>query len=375
MSCSGQSSCLAASALAVGRTRWKAPKVISVSDFGLRPTVGTDPRGHALVVWPESSEKSGWSIRASRYVRGRWLRPWTLRRLPADNRPELLQLVTNEAGNGALVWASRGPPGDGRSPVFIEAAVRLRSGRWLRTQRLSQSVGGAWPSVAVDPAGNAVAVWHRLVGSAVVESASLGAGRRVWGRTRVLGTGLFPSVAVDGRGNFFAAWTGDAGVEVDLRPAGTRTWHGPRTVASSRPLYGPKLAVGRGGAAALVWQRVEPALVSSIEATRLSSPAGNWESPRILSRAPALSPGVAVDGRGNVFIAWEYWGRSGGESSSIEAIVRPAAHSAWPAPDEVAPNSGTRRTVSQIVARGNRRALVTWSSWEAGVEVAAFDGR
>jgi hypothetical protein len=303
------------------------------------------------------------------------LQPRTLRRLPEGIRPELLQLATNEGGNGALVWANRGPPGDGRSRVFIEAAVRLRSGRWLSTQRLSQSVGGAWPSVAVDPAGNAVAVWHRLVGSAVVESASLGAGRRVWGRTRVLGNGSFPSVAVDGRGNFFAAWTGNAGVEVALRRAGTRTWQGPRTVASTRPIYGPKLAVGRGGAAALVWERVEPALVSSIEATRLSSRTRNWERPRILSRAPAVSPEVAVDGRGNVFIAWEYWGRSGGQSSSIEAIVRPAAHSAWPAPVEVAPNSGTRRTVSQVVARGNRRALAAWSSWQAGVEIAAFDGR
>jgi hypothetical protein len=300
------------------------------------------------------------------------LQPRRLRRLPEGIRPDLLHLATNEAGNGALVWASHYGPA--RGPSFIDAAVRLRSGRWLSTQRLSQSGGGAWPSVAVDPAGNAVAVWHGRVGSAVVESASLGAGRRVWGRTRVLGIGLFPSVAVDGRGNFVAAWTGNAGVEVALRRAGTRTWQEPRTVALTRPFW-PKLAVGRGGAAALVWERVEPALVSSIEATRLSSPAGTWEPPRILSQAPAVSPEVAVDGRGNVFIAWEYWGRSGGQSSSIEAIVRPAASSAWPAPDEVAPNNGTRRVVSQIVARGNRRALVTWSSWQAGVEVAAFDGR
>jgi hypothetical protein len=303
------------------------------------------------------------------------LQPRTLRRLPQGVGPHLVQLATNEAGNGALVWASHYGPAEG--PSFIDAAVRLRSGRWLSTQRLSQS-GGAGPSVAVDPAGNAVAVWHRLGGSAVVESASLGAGRRVWGRTRVLGTGLFPSVAVDGRGNFFAAWTGNAGVEVALRRAGTRSWQVPRTVASTRASYGPKLAVGRAGAAALVWSRVEPGtgLVSSIEATRLSSPTGTWEAPQILSQAPAVSPEVAVDGRGNVFIAWDYWGRIPfGESSSIEAILRPAASSAWPAPDELAPNNGTRQTVAQIVTRGNRRALVTWSSWQAGVEVAAFDGR
>jgi hypothetical protein len=374
MSCSGRSSCLAASVLPVGQTRWKTPQVISVSDFGYRPTVGTDPRGQPLVVWVEMSEKSGWSIRATRYVRGRWLQSRTLRRLPEGNRAELLQLATNEAGNGALVWASRRPPGDGRSPMFIEAAVRLRSGRWLSTQRLSQRGGGAGPSVAVDPAGNAVAVWQRLVGPPVVESASLGAGRRVWSRTRVLGTGSFPSVAVDGHGNFFAAWRGNSGVDIAVRRAGTRSWQRPRTVASSQATY-PRLAVGRGGAAALVWERFEPALASSIEATRLSSPAGNWERPRILSRAPALNPEAAVDSRGNLFVAWEYWGRSGGGSSSIEAIVRPAAASAWPAPDEVSPNNGTRRIVSQVVARGNRRALVAWSSWQAGVEVAAFDGR
>lgn len=373
MSCTGGSSCLLVAVLRAGETRWGSPQLISRAYFRYRPTVGTDHRGHALVVWAELSETSVWTIVTTRYVRGRWLRPRILRRMPKEHQPYSPELVSSRSGRAVLVWTNAATFDTG-PPAFVEAALRLRNGRWLAPRRLSANRGRS-PRAAVDRAGNAVVVWTQDCAERwCVEAASLGANSRIW-RRRVLGVGRDPSVGVDGRGNFIAAWTGRAGIEVALRRTGSNRWGPPHTVASAYPAYGPDLAVGRGGSAALVWEHDVPGLASSIEATRLSSPTGKWEQPRILSGTPALNPEVAVDAQGNVFVAWEHWGRSEAPSSAIEATVRPATSSTWPPPDEVSPDNGTRRIVSKVVARGRGRALAVWDSWQTGVEVAAYDGR
>jgi hypothetical protein len=373
MSCAGRSSCLRVAVLRARQTSWGPPQLISRAAFGDRPTVGTDPRGHALVVWAALSETSVWTIVTTRYVGGRWLRPRVLRRMPEGRQPISSELVSSRSGRAVLAWTNA-TTHDGGAPAFVEAALRLRNGRWLAPRRLSADRGRS-PRPAVDRAGNAVVVWTQACAERwCVQAAWLGANSRIW-RRGVLGVGRDPSVGVDGRGNFIAAWTSPAGIQVALRRTGTNRWEPPRTVASAYPLHGPDLAVGRRGSAALVWERDVPGLASSIEATRLSSPTGEWEPPRMLSGTAALSPEVAADAQGNVFVAWEHWGRSQVQSSAIEATVRPATSSTWPPANEVSPDNGTRRVVSEVVARGHGRALVTWSSWQAGVEVAAFDGR
>lgn len=375
MSC-GQSSCVRAARLPVGETKWAPAQTIATAGFprsthNYRPEVGQDRRGQPLVVWSEGSG-SNRSIRASSFARGRWARPWILKRLTGDYSSELLRLVTNERGNAALAWVNI--PLTARRPGFVEASARLRSGRWLPTQVLSE---GGEPSVAIDRAGNAVAVWP---GRNMIASAILRAGSSYWSRPRVLGRGACPRVAADGRGNFVAAWAGHNSVEVAIRRARSGAW-GPTQVVAATRVYcgserGPSLAVGRGGMIALAWstQLGVPGGSGRIQATRLRPADGQWEPPRIISRSGhAISQSIAIDHRGTIFVIWEYF--TGVYGSTVEAVVRGAASAEWPSPVQLAPTADTRRTPNEVVARGKGRALAPWVSTPFGLEIAEFDGR
>lgn len=356
----GASSCddaVQAARLPVGQTRWSPPRTIGPGWY--RPEIGRDIRGQALVVWQHAS-----AIHAASFAKGRWARPWVVTRLAEGRFPEPLKFATNRSGNAALVWGNRQRLV--RTPVWLEASVRLRDGRWLPTRILSDDGAGS-PSVAIDEAGTAIVVWQSRGRPDVIESATRRAGTRSWSRPRVLGHGSFPSVAVDGRGNFWAAWSGTRGVEIARRRARATGWERPRVLAATAPAYGPTLAVGRGGTVALAWEHS-----GVIEATRLSSPAASWEPARVVSHGFALNPAVAVDGRGTTFVTWEYF--TGGTASTIEAVVRAATASDWPTPVEIAQKAPTRRTPSQVLAHGTNKALAAWNS-ASNVEIAAFNGR
>jgi hypothetical protein len=358
---------LRAARLPAGQTRWSPPQTIATAGFPGpdRPEIGRDRRGQPLLVWPHRSGDEP-SIRASSFARGRWARPWVLKRLEDGRLPGGVQLATNERGDAALVWgnASR----ISQRPVFVEASARLRNGRWSPTKVLAE----AWDAgVAIDRAGNAIAVWYGPDG---IASAILRAGSSYWSRPRVLGRGSCPRVAVDGRGNFVAAWIGPQHdrVEVAIRRARSSAWEPPRVVAATPVGCGPLLAVGRGGMIALAWSTGY--FRGVIQATRLRPVDGQWEPPHVISRpGRAISPSIAIDHRGTIFVTWEHL--TSDHTSTIDAVVRGRAAAEWPSPVQVTPTADTRRTSNEVIAVGKGRAWATWVSTPFGLEIAEFDGR
>jgi hypothetical protein len=359
---------LRAARLPAGQTRWSRPRTIATAGSPGprdRPEIGRDRRGQPLVVWPHRSGSEP-TIRASSFARGRWARPWALKRLEGDRSPAGVQLATNERGDAALVWMNTSRFSWG--PAFVEASGRLRNGRWSPTQVLAEARDA---SVAIDGAGNAVAVWH---GPDAIASAILRAGSSRWSRPRVLGRGFCPRVGVDGRGNFVAAWIGPQGnrLEVAIRRARSGAWEPPRVVATTSVDCGPLLAVGRGGMIALAWSTGY--FRGVIHATRLRPVDGQWEPPRVISRpGRAISPSIAIDHRGTIFVVWEYL--TSDLTSTVDAVVRRAAAAEWPSPVQLTPTADTRRTANVVRALGKGRALATWVSTPFGLEIAEFDGR
>jgi hypothetical protein len=254
-----------------------------------------------------------------------------------------------------------------RRPAFVEASARLRNGRWSPTQVLSE---GGDARVAIDRAGNAVAVWYGPNG---IASAILRASSSSWSRPLVLGRGYCPLVGVDGRGNFVAAWIGplNGRLEVAIRRARSGAWEPPRVVATTPVDCGPLLAVGRGGMIALAWSTGY--FRGVIQATRLRPVDRQWEPPRVISRpGRAISPSIAIDHRGTIFVIWEYL--TSDLTSTVDAVVRRAAAAEWPSPVQLTPTANTRRTSNGVIALGKGRALATWVSTPFGLEIAEFDG-
>lgn len=179
------------------------------------------------------------------------------------------------------------------------------------------------PAIAVDAAGNALAVWACGKGDPPqydVYSAKLPTGSLTWTSiTRVndipgsADTGAYPDVAVDSTGNAYAVWTdrrsGGSEIYSAKLPAGSPDWTSHTRVQDlpAEPmalLCGPRVAVDDMGNAYAVWADARAG--SDIYAAKLVAGSSDWgTNVRVNDReAWALCPALAVDSGGNVYAVW-----------------------------------------------------------------------
>jgi hypothetical protein len=114
-------------------------------------------------------------------------------------------------GDAVAVWVRRGAPTD-----LVQASSANRGGAWLPATTLSVAGDASEePAVAVDPAGNATAVWSRTDSTPrVIQTAErpAGAGWQPLERISVLGENSSePQVASDSVGNDVAIWSRESG--------------------------------------------------------------------------------------------------------------------------------------------------------------------
>jgi len=119
------------------------------------PTIAVDARGNAVAAWIVS--RAG-TVQASTLAAGsrRWRTPQILSR-PGDRAlSEAPAVAVGARGDVVVAWAAN------RTPAAIVAAVRPRGGRFAPSQDVWHGPGFARvgpPQVAVDPQGNATALW------------------------------------------------------------------------------------------------------------------------------------------------------------------------------------------------------------------------
>jgi hypothetical protein len=169
-----------------------------------------------------------------------------------------------------------------------------------------------FPSVAVDPSGNAVVVYEH---DDLIYGAYYAASQGKWGAPFVIdgrgGVGAKPSVAVDKNGNYLAVWGMDTsmttrGIWQSTSVNGT-TWKPPTSIAVTHD-WGPVLAMNANGAAIVAWSEEVQDGSSDVQAVAAVRAAGTttW-STQVLRKAAdygTRDPAVAIDGKGNAFVAW-----------------------------------------------------------------------
>jgi hypothetical protein len=116
------------------------------------------------------------------------------------------QVVVDASGNVIAVWTRS----DG-TDLRIQAATRTPSGPWATPVNISDSGSSASsPAIAVDPSGNALAVWTRVFGvSGRIQAAFRPAGGSFGAPVSVSDAGgdaSAPSVAMDNSGAAVLAW-------------------------------------------------------------------------------------------------------------------------------------------------------------------------
>lgn len=354
-----------------------AQAVESRSESAASPRLAMDAQGNAMALWVQSDGTAS-SIYAARYVAGTgWRSPELIETsaMPADSP----QVAVDAQGNFIAVWRQAWKVANG-ALYGIDANRYVAGTGWgtpatvyVDTSR-SDVTANADVQLAMDPQGNAMAVWSVYDWSwnhNSVRAARYGVGSG-WGSAANLSTESVQSasggsVAMDDNGNALVLWTQDRGTSnstqgvMAVRHAAGGGWGTPAriedaTAAAARPGWGPRVAFDASGNALAVWyQYSRPGIYSN----RYSA-SGGWGTPLAIADAGSsisYDEGVtlAMDKRsGNAMALWNQYG-------GVLWANRYTSGSGWGA-TAIVDRNGSNYS-QQAAYDGNGQALAVWANY------------
>jgi hypothetical protein len=252
----------------------------------------------------------------------------------------------DEDGNAIAV----GVGADGGGASSFRSMVRPFGGQWSVSPVPVSGIGDSavrGPQVAVDPHGNAVAVWSADNQDAVtrVLRASTRPAGGAWTEPVVISnddnavSDRDHDVAIDAQGNATAIWSELTNTGLVVRSANRPSggvWSDPVELSESAIFSQPRLAVDPQGTFTAVWLGTAPHISGTGVVTVVRSnrrPAGGaWGSAVALSSvdgtASAANPQVAVDAQGTATAVWGSFSSGGGY---VAQTARRGAGSSWSA--------------------------------------------
>jgi hypothetical protein len=292
-----------------GTDTWQAPQLIdNVSGWAYRTQVAMDPNGNAIAVWDQDGG-STYNVYANRFdaTSGTWGSAQEIEN-SSLSYAVMPHVAMDANGNAIAVWFN----GDGSSYDIYANRYVYGSGWGASPTLLDSGVGSATsPRVAMDPAGNAMAVWRQDDGSTYY---------RTFTNRYVLGTGWtgdtmiqpasgdvnYPDVASDPNGNFVAIWWQNDGSAYNIyanRYVSGTGWGSEVLLGDGMVETYPKVALDSSGNAIAVWSQ-DNGSYNQI-ATRRFVPGTGWGTAQVLSTgSDAINPSVAVDPAGHGFAVW-----------------------------------------------------------------------
>jgi hypothetical protein len=262
---------------------WSAPVALPISG-GLPAAAAVNASGAAVAITSGQTVSGAAAVSVSTSADGHtWTAPVTL----GPGGEPAVALAPN--GRAVAVWQAF----SGVTAAGLQASVLLPGGTW--SAPVTVAPAGINPEVAVDSAGDAVALWTTSGSNAPVQAAILRAGG-TWSAPVTLGTGVTPNLAVNPSGAILAGWT--ASPHETVVSAGTVTggWSAPVTLgpATAYKQLGVHLALAANGQGTALWTGG-----NGVQAATLS-PGGSWTAPVILAPGSStVALGLAADGTGD----------------------------------------------------------------------------
>jgi hypothetical protein len=346
-----------------GATAWVGPT--KLAEGGSAPAVALDDAGDAYAVftkgqWPSEHFQASYRAGAD----GDWHDAITVS--PAEHTTG--GDIAVNAGGDAVAAFTRWP-GTG---YVVQAAVRpAASGRWQQVVDLSDPNGNSprGAAVAIDKAGNALALWvraGRVAENPVVVSAFRPAGG-TWTTPVELGGPYGDvwdmNVALDAAGNAVAVWRGyvrSSGGDVvfsSYRPFGG-TWTGATSLSPPNQLliHDLTLTVDGSGNALAVWIEVTPGRQGVVIASSRPAASGKWQPSVQLSPSAVFATAAALvsDRSGNAVAVWT----EGLGDATVHTALRPAVSGAWEPPVEIA--SGAFGSDAAVAIDESGNAIAAW---------------
>lgn len=352
----------AASTSAAG---WPVPEDV----FGLSQSITTTPQvaldaaGNAVAIGMRDGGGGNTLVEAiERPAGGEWSEAVPLSD-PEEEEPTEARVAVDAAGNAVAVW------GAWADPYAILAASRPAGGEWSQPEPLGGNPFlGARPQLAMNAAGDAIATWDGFDDGEVVVAAVLPAGGE-WSQPEKISAemeeGRSGQVGIDAAGNAVAVWQlidpGENVVRTASLPAGGE-WSEPEDLSDAGDNASePRIAVDATGNAVAAWS-VSDSGESSVDAAVLPA-GGEWSEPEPLSEPAeeSATPDVAIDSNGAVAT----WTASVGDDQVLRAAVRPAGGGEWTAPENVsAPIDDFRST--DLETNDIAGTIAIWTRFDDG---------
>jgi len=291
---------------------WGTAELVETENAGTasNPQVAIDSSGDAIAVWHQS-DGAQFSIWANRYTpTGGWE---TAELIETDNAGSASnpQVAVDPNGNAVAVWSQ-----SDATNRNIWSNRYTPTGGWGAAELIETLAGtSAASQVAVDPNGNAVAVWQHFDGA----DQNLWSNRYTptggWGAAELIETdsagGVSAAqVAVDPNGNAVAVWSQDDGTRFNIwsnRYTPTGGWETAELIETDNAgdAFGPQVATDPSSNAIAVWTQDEGTRFN-IWSSRYT-PTGGWgiaERIEADNAGSAIRPQVAIDPSGSALAVW-----------------------------------------------------------------------
>ncbi len=368
---------------------WLPPVSLSEQRFEIEAygdQVALDSHGDALAVWVQAYTNGPEIVESAfRPAGGSWQDPVALSE--EDGRAGGPQVAFDAHGDAVATWLDESGGAD-----LAEAASRPAGGSWQPPVNISDGVSGSGAELAVDPAGDAVAVWGR---GSVIKSAFMPSGGS-WEPPVNLTEEAFSAyvharisqVVFDSRGDATAIWTRDNNgaqnvVQASTKPAGG-SWQPPVNVSDGGGnTREPRLALDAQGDAVAVWEREDSTGHGLVQAS--TKPAGgDWQPLPLVDLSQEAGEEdsgeatVAMDPSGDVLAAWA---RRSGPKEAIETAYKPFGGNWQPT---VIIQEHSNEFEPQVTFNTQGEALLIWvddgapeaalrqpqGSWQSAVDVS-----
>jgi len=345
---------------------WGEPERIQsvTSDDANGPQVAVSLTGDAVAVWRQL-DGGRYVVWANRYV---WGRGWgTAEAIQADNSGEAYdpQIVIDANGTAVCVWEQFDDPS---YSILANRSVAGEAWSGPTLVEDSDDLYAQNPQLAGGPAGSVIAVWEQssdgelfsIWASEFVPGASWGTPELV--ETNDAGSAARPRIALDPAGNGIAVWRQTSG-ELDNMRANRYTaangWGTAQLIEQDDTgnVGNPRIALDEAGNATVVWRQYDGELWN-IRANRYDVANSTWGAAEFIETDDSGSASrhrVAVDPAGNALAVWRQFD---GERYNIVGVPYDPVNG-WG--DTIALEGGDADANSPEVAFDLRgRALVMW---------------
>lgn len=214
-----------------------ATPISTLERTSYHPKIAVDSAGNATAIWAETIGASVVIRSSTKMTKGEWGAPVDLSDVSSLGAIALHpQIIVDSAGNATAIWMAS----KGSDDFAIQSSTKLWGGSWSPYMTLSKGQMASNPQLAVDSAGDVIAVWAERItnhGNNVIQCAVKLFGKE-WSSPPISLSALefnsiAPQIVIDPAGNATVVWMESNGNEETVRAA--EYWIIPPTIQHLTP--------------------------------------------------------------------------------------------------------------------------------------------